>query len=402
MKRLFLIFILIPHITTHALPFADYVITTTDLQSNLQEIQFERDAINRNIPILEMILHVIFNIPYSTLAIADFSTKQDMLGQFFGVFKIKYRENKGITSWKFNDFFNKANQLKIKLDTIKASIASSDMNNVSVVELLLHNLFNISYQELIKMALTDKNIYLKMSLANLDHAARSSLGHGNAKINALSATETTAIDDMTADTAHFKTLGLVDGQRQHGATCGSHAIANAWAIDQLLQEGTEITAANIYTKTSNFIHSKYAINKFIFSPEVACRVPHIPYFTTHNSEQDAFTKRINFLAYHNVGQKIGVHYTEKPSPPSWFSNQGHLPFMREQLETMMEAEPHVQHFIYNTNGHWILASVVQKPGTEPKVYFIDSDGGSATGDEVRSRFSLALYNNFVKPKLSST
>ena len=370
-----------------------YISNITNLKVLLLKTQKQFNSNHRNVAILELLLNKIFNISYQLLISENYATKYNALTSGLHMLDIGTYTEKN--SWNFNNFNSKATHAATLLNNIKTDFtANHHINNTAIIELLLQILFGEKYIDLISTNLITKQIDLEMSFKRLSWLA--SVKDSPYLTGLLTLPEILDLHAMQLDTDHFTELKLVPGQRQKGATCGSHAILNAWAIEQLLAAELPITAHNIFTITAPILAKPdYAIDSFIFPDEVCMRIPH---FIETKMAQTGFKHRLNFLAYHNLGVAVGVHYTEKPAAANWFLNLGQIPLMKEQLEKMMSISPHVQHFIYNTGAHWVLASIVQKPHSSTKLYFIDSAESAVDADEVRSRFVLSLYENFVKSK----
>lgn len=319
-----------------------------------------------------------------------------------------------------SDLKNQLLEVKIHLEKHR--------DNITFLELTLNQIFNIKYQDLLTDKLENKKLDLDFKLKNLVTTAvdksssfdddfdfpKIDRAYADLRTGPLIPEELALLEEIKVDNSHFKDLKLVPGQIQHGVTCGSHAIINAWAIEELLTKSRKITAANIFEITRPFFSHEsqkytktgepYVINNFIHANEICGQIPKL---IENELDQINFQDRLNFLGYHtaNIGvgqmlaiEEAGVHLQDKFTSDETFLNFQVMSKMRDKYKSLLQIPPYVEHFIYNSGNHWVLASVVQKPGTDAIIYFIDSldRGAIDINHPIITRFILSLYENFVK------
>lgn len=417
--KLGLIAIILFNHASFGMTITEYSHAIEELQAKLLEIHQQFYGQSNNIAILELLLTHLFKINYRDLSTYSQSEKKNAIYKAFT--NLGIRNSTELEEWSFTNFVLHSTLAENLLNSIKVSW-NKQADNTVATELLLNRLFKMDYQELINTDIDRKKLDTQMLFNQLgkliknpfdvpiDYVGDYIPSHFTAErpgVGSLVSAENAALDSMIADKDHFKDLILVSGQRQEGDTCGSHAIINAWAIEQLLKEKKEITAVNIFEITAPYFGSlsyeytktneDYPINEFIEDNEICNQ--QIPKLIEDKFEQTNFKKRVMFVGYHSLeGIESGVNITGLADSPNWFLHSGSIAEIASQIKVLLTLKPHVQHFVYNSGGHWVLASVVQQPGQDAVIYFIDSMGNKAIDedDPIMSRFVLSLYENFVK------
>lgn len=138
--------------------------------------------------------------------------------------------------------------------------------------------------------------------------------------------------------------------------CGHYAAINAKAIQTLVEQEKELTAANIQAEARNYVH--------LVPAQVTGEVSEI------------------LLRY---GQSLNLHYLYfiKHDKNTGFVPAGLAPHVDEEIDSFVKSiwvENKVGHFICNTGGHWILLSVIKRPGQEkPRIILLDSANPAQPG-----------------------
>lgn len=417
----------------------DYSKQIEELKTELIQIYQQYLSRPNNIAILETLLNKLLKNDYQLIIKQDLDTKKNIIKKIFDDLNLKNESM--LTSWNLDDFIKQSEKITTKIDLIKATL-TANFTNIVFIEIILKNLFGVEYSKIIKDDFKNKKTYVENKLNKLEKLKIADTAdtlepeikntlepetalvvnkepikteasevllydvYDDSRTGPLIPQEENSLKEMKADTAHFKDLKIVDGQRQKNATCGSHAIINAWAIEQLLKDHKEITAANIFEITAPYFieGSEYPIDRFIHSEEVC---EQIPKFIEKQIDQTDFKNRLNFLSYYYgnvidrrgfVLEEVGVHLTDKFTSDKSFEYSFRISDLSAQYKALLARPPHVEHFLFNSRAHWVLASVVQEPGKNRVIYYIDSLGGSPLSkfNPKVARFVISLYENFVK------
>ena len=400
--RVFLGLSLILHINIHGIPFSNYVRSADRYKGLMKTIHghLQSGDIN-NVAIVIYLLHKLFKVPYSKIVKADLKTKQNtLLGKFAS---LAMTNDTIMESKPFSEYVLMANMCMSDLASINNLKITRDKNNVAILLYLLHALFGDKYKDLVAIDFITKQTALLGRLATLDKISklesapsRSSGADGDgeekdddSEIEA----EKTEFNRITT-TDQFKLLQPSDAQIQIGSTCGTHSIVNAWTIEQLLAEGKEITANNIFNRAISTVDS-CGIDALVEPDVVLSRASSfIPDISTRTN----FIGRINFLAhspFYGYNDKYNI-YISSPDGES----ASNLSDIRPIISSLSSQPPYIEHFVCNTGLHWILISILHKPGEQPVMYYIDSAGADIDiirDHTPRRSFVLSLYENFVKP-----
>ena len=168
---------------------------------------------------------------------------------------------------------------------------------------------------------------------------------------------------------------LLYANPQTGSTCGYHATFNAKAIQDLVQEGKAITEKNVQEYARKYFH--HLSNHSLETVEIImlARVLGL--------------KNVYFLAY---DKKIGV------KPAGVFDVEHDLDTMLQTAKTKKAA---LAHFICNTGNHWVLLSLIKKPGKKPYLVYLDSINGKVTLDSPSHKLITYLSAAIAaKPKVA--
>jgi hypothetical protein len=435
--------------TALSMSITDYSHTIDDLKTDLSAIHQQYLDNANNVVVLETLTNQLFHLDYPTITTQGLDAKKNILNEIFK--NISLNSHSTLSSWNLNDFIRQLQKTGADLELVKQTV-SNNHNNVAFLEIVLKTIFGFDYAMLIRTNFGNKKLNFQSKLKKIDTpiipvktprkqepvivtkpylpvitdktpipAKRVVVepeqkdAYADVRTGPLIPAEIALLREMESDHAHFRDLGIVEGQHQKGVTCGSHAIINAWAIEQLLTTGQEITAANIFAITAPYFGAEsatytktgryYPINHFIHVEEICTQIPKL---LQTELEQTDFKNRLNFAGYHTadigtgrkgvVLEEAGVHLQDKFTTDEDFLNLQNMSWMRDQYKQLLAKPPHVEHFLYNSGGHWVLASVVQRPGEDAVVYFIDSMGSEALNrySPITSRLVLSLYENFVK------
>ena len=352
---------------------------------NLHNIQEHWRFHQRNPAILEYILHTTFDIPYSTLINLDLDSKSHLLEQKLELFDLK--EPLRLRDWRFADFEIPA---ILSHDALTNIFSQPISNNLPVLELLLHELFAYSYPDLTHTQIQLKQLNWQMFQKQLQAIYQIAYPDHNPK--RLTTGEEELFQAITKS-PNFAQINLKEGQQQKGATCGTHSIANAWAIEQLIESNTPISAINITNQIKAIV--TYCATDDLVEPETI--LSKATFMIPEKFEREAFLSRLNFLNYNTATGSYDVQYLVDQAIlqylPRWFMPQISLHQMAPQIKALMSLPPHIAHFICNTGyGHWFLMSVIEKTDHTYQIIYIDS----ATNEfsEGRKRLVIALFSNF--------
>lgn len=391
---------LILHINIHGIPFSNYVRSANSYKSLMKTIHghLQSGDIN-NVAVVIYLLNKLFKVPYSEIVKADLKTKQDTLLSKFK--SLGMTSDTAMDSKPFSDYVLMATRSMSNLTIINTLKSNRDKNNVAILLYLLHKLFGDEYKDLAKIDFDTKQAVLLGRLTTLDKisklepiplsssAVAASDSYDGSNIEA----EKTEFNRITA-TDQFKLLQPSAAQIQKGNTCGTHSIVNAWTIEQLLAKNKEITANNVFDRAINTV-TNCGIDALVEPDIVLSRASSfIPNIITRTN----FIKRINFLAhspFYGYNDKYNV-YIASPDGTSIAA----INSIKPKIRSLSSRLPYIEHFVCNTGLHWILISILHKPGELPIMYYVDSAGAPITvarDHTPRRSFVLSLYENFVKP-----
>jgi hypothetical protein len=134
----------------------------------------------------------------------------------------------------------------------------------------------------------------------------------------------------------------VEAQRQHGPTCGYHAIINGWAIQELLKAGLPITSQSIAKKA---LEKKYLIPR-----NAHC---------LDNVEIEAL----------NAQLKVDhLHFIACDSKTVFSIDFGNF----ASFEHIKNNDTACAVFISHKSGHWFLNAIIKQNGNKPYLLVLDS------------------------------
>jgi len=172
-----------------------------------------------------------------------------------------------------------------------------------------------------------------------------------------------------------KNLERITAIKQQGATCGHHAIFNARAIQNLIDQNKPIIAANIQQETRQYL----------------------PRIKDHNDREisELLTEHAQDLNLHN----LNLYFIECddqagfiPAGIGFNTPEDHNTF----LQTIW-LENKIGHFICNTGGHWVTLTVLKLAGdVEPRVIFMDSANPKVISQKIHKTAQALLSK---KPSL---
>lgn len=352
---------------------------------NLLEIQRHWRFHQRNLAIIEYLLHTIFEIPESKLIELDLDSKIHLLEQKLTLFQLK--DDHRLRNWSWNDFEIPA---ILSHDALENIFSQSVSQNLPLLELLLQELFQYSPTELSQTSLDLKQLNWQMFQQQLRAIYQIIYPDPNPK--QLTAAEE-KLFQQTIKSPNFAQITLKEEQQQKGATCGTHSIANAWAIEQLINEGRTINATNITDKVHDII--THCATDDLVEPEIILNKAEM--MIPNPRERKEFLSRINFLNYDAASRSYTVQYLVDQAIlqylPRWFMPQVNLRQMAPQIKALMTISPHITHFICNTGyGHWFLISMIEKADHFYQLIYIDSATNELS--DGRKRLIIALFNSF--------
>jgi hypothetical protein len=151
--------------------------------------------------------------------------------------------------------------------------------------------------------------------------------------------------------------------------CGHHAAINAKVIQTLVEQGKEITAANIQTEARKYSHL-------------------IP--------KDKVTGEISEIILRYAGQlNINYLYFVKHDKATGFVPAGLAQHVNEDMDSFFKSiwvENKTGHFICNTGGHWILISIIKTADqATPRVIVLDSANPKQLGST-----TIHMVNTLLK------
>ena len=354
-------------------------------RTNLHNIQKHWQFHQRNPAVIEYLLQTIFETPFSTLISLDLDSKTHLLEQKLQLFRLPPETSR--RDWQFTNF-----EIPVILshDALTNFFSQPISNNLPLLELLLHELFTYSHQELAQTPFAIKQLNWQMFNQQLQAVYLTVYPANNPK--KLTTGEEELFQAITKS-PNFAQINLKKDQQQKGATCGTHSIANAWAIEQLIESNTPISAINITNQIKAIV--TYCATDDLVEPETI--LSKATFMIPEKFEREAFLSRLNFLNYNTATGSYDVQYLVDQAIlqylPRWFMPQISLHQMAPQIKALMSLPPHIAHFICNTGyGHWFLMSVIEKTDHTYQIIYIDS----ATNEfsEGRKRLVIALFSNF--------
>lgn len=135
--------------------------------------------------------------------------------------------------------------------------------------------------------------------------------------------------------------------QQIGNQCGSRAVANALALQDLINAGQSLTPANIRAQSQQYSH--ILINQALSGEEIAN------------------------LAHDNHLMNSYVMGTNKRGPEPYIACstdfEEDLNDMIREIRTQNKVSTNI---IFNTGAHWVLITVIKLPGHIPKIFYMDS------------------------------
>ncbi len=147
------------------------------------------------------------------------------------------------------------------------------------------------------------------------------------------------------DPTNSAQVSIMKTNCQSGATCGGHAIINAQAIQQLFNSNKVITAENI--KANAQLYTGF-----------------IPGENLETSELYTFADQLGvqiFTLYINGNRQLAPMTTYR------------IPEFQTLLRDLHNPNKRIcEHFVFNTGGHWVVASIVKERNQTPHIYYQDS------------------------------
>lgn len=140
--------------------------------------------------------------------------------------------------------------------------------------------------------------------------------------------------------------------RQGPSQCGSRAVANALATQDLIHAATPLTSANIQARAHAYNH--ILINHVIDDQEVRN------------------IARTNHLMNAHIMSRRPAQQHEKSSPFIMQSIATYSHSLDEFVESMLTRQTITTNIICNTGGHWVLITIVKQEGKIPQILYMDS------------------------------
>jgi len=164
---------------------------------------------------------------------------------------------------------------------------------------------------------------------------------------------------------HIRTGG------QSGATCGAHTVVNARAIQQIVESGEQLTGQAIRSKAA-------ALNSYI-------QKENLDYHDIH-----CLAGAIGLKSHLVIGfnDKMGNFY--EASHADTFGVQTSVDDIFSIIQSSQAGD---YHFIINTGGHWVLASVIKCANRAPQILYMDSGNGRLAEGSIGALFITYLVNS---------
>jgi hypothetical protein len=211
----------------------------------------------------------------------------------------------------------------------------------------------------------------------------------------------------------FKLIQPRHTQIQKKEVCALYSIVNAWVLEQLIKTGEAVDADAIFEKSKLIVERIYTNaaekNEYLEGQIDPNQIFNkLQYFIEDESTQKEFKSHLNTLGIvlHKIfAQKETILPQEIQNTfigtQVFFDSEDQQPLIPNYVNAlklyMLHNNKHIEHFICNTGGHWILISIVNSPGNEPTMYYIDSSGSPLDGAKrARINFILTLFNQFIE------
>ena len=155
-----------------------------------------------------------------------------------------------------------------------------------------------------------------------------------------------------------------------GATCGIHALANAYAVNRCLTTGQQLTPQNIQAQHGEIYHlvkPRTPVNNNLSNDEIATLAKK----TAEHCPQ--LGNNIFFLGNH---KDHGLCMSRKSLCIGTGDQVAPLVQMEHTVRKTITKHGSI-HFTLNTGGHWVLLSVIKTGPTTYTIIFLDSGNSQA-------------------------
>ena len=172
-----------------------------------------------------------------------------------------------------------------------------------------------------------------------------------------------------ANIIHFKAT------QQGPNQCGSRSVANALAVQEIINADEPLTSANIRNHAAHY--DGILINQVIEDDIVANLA------------------RENHLFNAHVLAKSPKEQTGEHPPYVVYSLDTQSHSLEELIDSMLIESILTAQLICNTGGHWVLISIVKQEGKKPLILYMDSGNGQLNDNSPATSFILYLYEHCI-------
>ena len=160
--------------------------------------------------------------------------------------------------------------------------------------------------------------------------------------------------------------------KQGSNQCGSRAVANALAVQDVIMSGQTLNSSTIRAQAAQY--DRILMNHTLEWYEVANLAHRNNLFNAH------------------IMARTPREQTEAVHPYVIYSTDGHEYSLDDLAASLLTHETMTAHIICNTGGHWVLVTIIKQEGHAPQMLYMDSCNGMLQNDSSATAYIHYLYN----------
>ncbi len=154
--------------------------------------------------------------------------------------------------------------------------------------------------------------------------------------------------------------------------CGSRAVANALAVQDVIMSGQPLNSSIIRAQAAQY--DRILVNRALEWSEVANLARRNKLFNAH------------------IMARMPKEQTDAEYPYVVYSTDGNQSSINDLAASLLMHGRMTAHIICNTGGHWVLVTIIKQEGRMPQILYMDSCNGRLQDNSAATKYICYLAN----------